>query len=379
MIEARSDIFFSFGPNILRVETFIRMIEYREHWVSQPQDWRPEPGCDAADEVFSLIDHLFVTYPMPAFFRKAWMQPGPLRSPARDWFCQITAGKNVRTLENIPTKLTSRAAHCAMAAPVNLTIEQAFRYGQVIAFGGSEKLAHEIVRSRAGTDFRGDRNWLSLIEKLAREPKFWPHEAAIVIDYVYFWILDHDGRSPAGLLKDNHTIELARKARLFWKQTAERAAAAYDNPRLTEFGHQDLRNRLLRSLINKWRAMEEVRPAIVRGTGGNEWHISELCSELELQREGSYMHNCVASYSPDCLRGVCSIWTVSDPDGTHVATIRIYPKDLELDEARAPFNRQPSPEIPSVIRTWARSNQIDDCWLEDEYEFNDCTQLKLIG
>ncbi|MGI9243631.1 MAG: hypothetical protein ACR2RV_22735, partial [Verrucomicrobiales bacterium] len=169
VLEARSDAFFKFTPDVLRVEVFMRMVEYREHWLRQPEHWFAQTGVGPAGEVFSLIDHLFVRYELPDFFRKAWMEPGPLRSPARDWFCQLTGGKSIRKLNGLPTKLSSRAAHCAMAAPANLTIEQAFRYGQVIAYGGSAELGTEIARSRAGTDFARDRVWLTLIEKLARE------------------------------------------------------------------------------------------------------------------------------------------------------------------------------------------------------------------
>ena len=224
VLEAQTDVFFTLAPNALRVETFIRMVEYREHWIRQPEAWKPEPGCSPADDVFSLIDHLFVTYPMPAFFRKAWMQPSPLRTHARDWFCQIAGGKNLRTLQNLPTKLTARAAHCAMAAPPHLSIEQSFRWGQVLALGGGDELATEIVRSRIGENFDGDRVWLKLIEKLAREPRFWAHEAAIVVDYIYFRIIDGDGTLPDGLIKGKHIIEIAKQARLFWIETAERAA-----------------------------------------------------------------------------------------------------------------------------------------------------------
>jgi hypothetical protein len=378
VVEARSEVFFTFSPNVLRVETFIRMVEYREHWIRQPETWKPEPNCGPADEFFSLIDHLFVTYPMPAFFRKAWMQPGALRAPARDWFCQIAGGKNVRTLQNLPTKLSARAAHCAMSAPSHLTIEQSFRWGQVLAFGGSEELAAEIVRSRLGENFSGDRLWLKLVEKLAREPRFWAHEAAIVVDYIHFRILDGRGKLPDGFLKDKHIIEIAKQARAFWKQTAERAAHAHDDPRLVEFGIQGIRNQLLRMATHKWKPMDKVRPATLRGSDGAEWRITELCSELELQREGSWMHNCVATYSSWCQSGICSIWTVADSSGKHVATIRLYPELLELDETRAAFNRKPDHEVLRAVRTWARSNKIDDMWLDDEYDFSDRTQLELV-
>lgn len=378
VLEARSAIFFSFAPDLLRVETFLRMVEYRAHWIRQPETWQPEPACGAAEEVLSLIDHLFVSFPMPAFFRKAWMQAGPLRSAARDWFCQVAAGKNVRALKDIPTKLTARAAHLAMAAPAHLTIEQAFRWGQVLAFGGSEGLAAEVVRSRIGEDFASDRAWLKLIEKLAREPRFWAHEAAIVIDYIHFHILDGDGRLPGGLISGNHIIEIAKRARRFWRVTAERAAEAHEDPRLVEFGYQHIRNRLLRMATHKWKPMDDVRPATLRTSDGKVWRIRELCSELELLREGSAMHNCVATYASWCSRGICSIWAVGDAAGRHLATIRLYPEDRELDEARAPFNREPSKQILGVIRTWARHNRIDDRWLDDEFGSCDGARLELV-
>ena len=124
--------------------------------------------------------------------------------------------------------------------------------------------------------------------------------------------------------------------------------------------------------------MQDVRPAIIREAAGKEIHISELCNELELQREGSAMHNCVASYSPDCLRGACSIWSAKDRAGGHLATIRLYPPDLELDEVRAPFNVEPGRDILRAVRTWARHNKIDDHWLDDEFGFGDATRLELL-
>ncbi len=378
VLKARGRVFFELSPEVLRVEVFLRMVEYRGQWLRQPEDWHPHAGSDPAGEVFSLIDHLFVRYPLPTYFRKAWMEAGPLRSRARDWFCQLTAGKSLRKLKDLPTRLSSRAAHSTMSAPASLTIEQALRYGQVIAFGGSEELATEIVRSRAGTDFRHDGIWLTLFEKLAGAPRFAAHEAPIVIDYIHFWILDHQGRSPARLLGDNHIIELGKRARRFWKETAERAATAYADPRLIEFGLQDVRNRLLRAIVRRWEPMQNVRPATIHGEAGREWHIDELCSELELQREGTAMHHCVASYSPDCLRGACSIWSAREEAGGRVATIRLHVPDLMLDEARAPFNEEPDRDTLQAIRTWARHHQVDDQWLDDEFGFCDATRLELI-
>ena len=377
-LESRGDLFFEFGPETLRVETFVRMVEYREHWVRDPAGWRPSPEHSPADQVFSLIDHLFATYPLPAFFRKAWMQPGPLRSLARDWFCQIAGGENVRALKDLPTKLSARAAHHTMAAPARLTIEQALRYGQVIAFGGSEQLAGEIVRSRIGENFDGDATWLKVIEKLAREPSFAPCEAPIVIDYLYYRTMEQDGRAPTGFLENNHIIEIARRARKFWRQTSEDAAVAHYDRSLTEFGSQCVRNHLLRLLTQRWEPSDKIRPATVIGQDGTGWRVSELCSELELQREGSRMHHCVAGYSRSCQRGLYSIWTVTDPEETHVATIRIYPSDMELDEARAAFNHQPSRAVLAVIRTWARANQIDDAWLTDTFDYDERPELELV-
>ena len=379
ILEARSDAFFVFAPKLLRVECFLRMAAYREHWIRQPSDWQPAPGADAAAQVFSLIDHLFVTYPMPAFFRKAWMQPGPLRSPARDWFCQIAAGQNIRAMKDLPTKLTGRAAHHTVAAPKHLTIEQALRHGQVLAFGGSEELACHVVQSRVGGQFHPERIWLKLIEKLAREPSFWAHEAPIVIDYIQFKLIENGARPVERLLKGHHIIELAKKARLFWKQAAERAARATWEPQLREFGHQHIRNSLLRMITRRWEPMENVRPATIRNRAGESWQITELCSEMDLHREGSYMHHCVAIYSPECQRGECSIWTLTDAADNQLATIRVCPKIPMLEEARARFNHQPDDEVLSAIHTWAQQNNINDRWLAHEFGFADDTLLELVG
>ena len=54
-------------------------------------------------------------------------------------------------------------------------------------------LAAEIARSRIGENFNGDRLWLKLIEKLSREPRFWAHEAAIVIDSAVRMVVDATG------------------------------------------------------------------------------------------------------------------------------------------------------------------------------------------
>ena len=117
----------------------------------------------------------------------------------------------------------------------------------------------------------------------------------------------------------------------------------------------------------------------MRGDDGAEWHITELCSDLELQREGSWMHNCVATYSSWCQRGVCSIWTVTDNSGKQ-ATIRLYPETSSNSTRRArrsTTNRTERSSAPSAPGRAATTSTTGG--YTTTYQFDDRTQLELVG
>jgi len=79
--------------------------------------------------------------------------------------------------------------------------------------------------------------------------------------------------------------------------------------------------------------------------------VVPMATAKQLYSEGKKMDNCVSSYSYDCQRGRCQIWSLRDDTGKPMANLRTYVAEFEngtktimIAELKAPKNKPPSPE-----------------------------------
>jgi len=85
--------------------------------------------------------------------------------------------------------------------------------------------------------------------------------------------------------------------------------------------------------------------------GESEWKIRELTSGVELVYEGKAMRHCVASYARRCAAGFSSIFSLTRNEQPSL-TLEINPGTSTLIEARGKRNRAATSEEQQIVNLW---------------------------
>jgi hypothetical protein len=89
--------------------------------------------------------------------------------------------------------------------------------------------------------------------------------------------------------------------------------------------------------------------------------ITQIITPAELNREGSAMNHCVASYSYNCTNGTCSIWSMRAWDGENderLLTIELRHESRTIAQVRGVRNRKAKPEEMAMVEEWARREKL---------------------
>jgi hypothetical protein len=293
--------------------------------------WR-RTGYNAERQLLSLVRHLFVKYPVPAFLYKAWLPGGT--NPERQWFIEITAGVSVRQLSRLPVVLTKRMAFLFLTAPDWCTPMAALRYAQVVALGGDEWLAWHVNRSHLGQNgFRDDGFWSTVIRFLAGVPMLDGAQINVILEYI-----NHRRALEPGFSMKGRTPNALLRQVDDWQA-----------------GQNRLRNRgglLWHTSGIREGVFDTAAPA------GKWFRVVELLSGNELQDESRIMSHCVYTYAQSCARGRCSIFSLRIEDlltgaQERLATVEVDLHTYRLVQVRARFNAAPPVEHCRIITEWA--------------------------
>jgi len=293
------------------------------------------------------VRHLTARYPVPPFMDQAWFRADVYGDRYRNWFVQLGAGKNIRTLDT-PIPLTKLMAHHFLQAPDDYPIEGAIRWGQVHALGGGARLTGGLMGTRIGYDFQENEFWTSVIRFFVANPLLDRQHVGPIVDYLCAQKFEmrevmvgpgqvevHPPPQP-GLTMRGRTADtlLAQVER--WHRELGRASGA---ERLY-FRRSGLKELFLKAGKD----------------GESQWRIRELLSGAELVAEGRVMKHCVASYAHSCAQGRASIWAMELHGEVEVEkrqTIEVTREGV-IVQCRGKQNRLPTPAELDVIKAWAR-------------------------
>ena len=338
-------------------EALLALARHHKRWIRQPEEW--QPGTHTARRQFaSLARWMLANYTVPTFMDSAWfLGDTPAARQQQDWFIHIGIGENIRHAR-IPTSLTSRAAHYFLKAPSDFSIEQAFRWGQVLGLGGDKRLARSVAGSRLREFLEDEPFWFTVLQFLVNQEMLDSASVGPMVDYIYerkFVPVRHGDAplDPAFSMK-------GRTFTALW--------------RLVEAWHRELA-REAKTVPVEWAANE------IRGLEYHEedpetgavfrWTVQELLTARELFEEGRAMRHCVASYARSCAGGRTSIWSMRFEDtrsgSVHrVMTIELQNSTRAIVQARGRFNRQPGQRrssarlnrAPEILKKWASQEQL---------------------
>lgn len=303
-------------------------------WNRSPLTWNPEQGC-------SLLEHLFVVYPVPPFLIQTIQESIPSRN--YKWLCWlILLGRSIplksaaRLFEwNIPGKLP----HYLAQTPNSLrTPTEGIVYAEILRLGGTERDFRRII---ADGSYTIDLTNPDISES---ERQFWQETV--------YWLIAHreeltnvDSQRILAWARHCHSEErVGRRDTFRWSGRTVRAAReqaeAYEEEQYAwlTWGHQQYH----------W------EPHGWNWSEADDWSITELTSSKHLADEGIALRHCVGSYGWRCHVGTSAIFSVRYR-GQRRVTVEICPQTKALKQIHGLHNRNPTSAENDVVSRWQQT------------------------
>jgi hypothetical protein len=333
--------------------------KFNEMVLRDPATWKRR-GRTQASLTHHFVRYVFARYHVPRFLDQAWQDQLPYLAqadgrptPKQLLFIHLAQGGSVLTAPYQPVRLTKRMAHWFMQAPAYYTIDQAFRFAQVMGLGGDENLAWWVIQSNIGEPTGEDDFWLSVIALFARQAMFDNSHLPDIVEYVNHRKFERtrarDGREqgppePGFSMKGRTALALLRQTET-WK------------------AENNLLNRADPGQLT-W------RPGPVPGGDcwglhegqGAVYNFTELMDGEQLRAEGKAMKNCVLTHARSCYFGYGAIFSVTattnQQPSKRVATLELDIEKRQVYQVRAKCNQRITPETEKVIRQWAKERKL---------------------
>lgn len=299
--------------------------------------------------VLSLLDHLYVRYPVPICLYRtmlsneglnlvfseryhSWGRKARLRREQdyRRWFIALARGESFADLAG--NRLTRRQAHWFTLAPAMLSIEACEIWAEAAALG-VPVAGCDMILDRYGVDYLrtiadGRRSLFQFYARTWEDLE--PEEHIEIIDYI------------KGLLWDGNEVLKGRTAASIRRQ-CEAWHRLYEN----DFSSQ-----------RRFRSWKGAFPQWSGYVGSVLLEAIELTDSGQLARESRLQGHCVESYDDHCVSGHSRIvsfhWTAEDASAKRL-TLEIRPGSSAVVQIRGRFNRRATGAERRYIEVWAAS------------------------
>lgn len=328
-------------------------------WTRPLEGWQPK-GRSRRAELRSLIDHLFVRYPTPAFLYQAFDGDAD-RLHEDAWerrflllFTLVASGGRRKEIPGqLGAPLTKRMITQFLSAKARQSPLEALRMAQVMASCEDKGRARDLTSALMDTPFGRDRyphgedRAQEVIGWITRQPDLPLAEVGPLVDYI-----QHAQGEEGWSLKGRTVTSLNRDARAWHAELARiRKASGQIFPESSFRGWDRLEVKDLdRDLY--WRLS-----------------LKEISNSKALSAEGRAMGHCVYSYARQIAHGRTSIWSlrrhaVAIYDGVEypvggeerLLTIEVRNGARSVPQARGRFNRKAKEWEKVCLRRWARTN-----------------------
>jgi hypothetical protein len=324
-------------------------------WVRSLDGWVPPSDAVDDDDAVgrSLLEHLFVQFPVPATLFAPWTTMTAPSLKWATWLVLLGGGASLRrAAPRFGWHISSGLLHHLHDAPERLQPIEAIVWAELAQRGGT---AVEFARLRRHAAFiidttGGSADAIALDEEHERPARYRAFWIATVD-----WLVRH---------RDALTDEICRPV-LDWAMhrfTEDLARGTPANLCFTWSGrtpaaaHEQAETYAREILGSRYGYIEHLTWSL-RGwdwtvvDGAHEWTISELTSSRELAAESAAMHHCVGSYAHRCAAGTSAIFSARR-DGERMFTIELEPATRRVVQARGVANRACTESELAVVARW---------------------------
>lgn len=326
------------STGILKDSTLIGAVfnicRFRVYWQQGFATWMPMVK-KPADQLQSLIAHLFCRYQVPLFLYKVFWDSE--NDNHIHWFVFLANGGKVKQMRDIPIAFTQKTGHYFLKAPASYTVREALRWAQVKALNGTDVLAQRVAHSwLALKPYTNEDFWESFIRLIAQDSMFNPAKIGELIDYVR-----EEKRLNAAYSLKGRTIQSLLRQSDAWHS---RFGTVKGNEIWKPCG------------IAGWMSERE------RDNKKEVLLLEELAESRLLVNEGKTMRHCVASYAYYCARGRTAIFSlrkyVSGILSDTLATIEVNLSVNRVVQAKGKMNQPISEEAKKILFQWAGAQQL---------------------
>jgi len=340
----------------------LRNITELQHlFVTKLEEWKPA-SKNRHKQFASLLRHLFAKYEVPLFMDEAWHRANAWGSswnsigPVKElqWWLDIANGKNIRKSEHLPWPMTKRMAHFFIQTPDDFTITGAFRWAQIHALGGDERIVRAVMATFLGQALEvGEQHtfYESVLRFFINNPMLDTMHYGPILDYLrnqkYVTQRGAPGPPQPNLsMKDRQPDALLNQVESWHARLGQEKRRR----NASKWEHHEL--------IGDWSYQEKKKDHTVI------YSIVQLLTASELKEEGRRLEHCVGSYSWSCGSGRTSIWSVRryHPDGhtyDPLGTVEISNEHNRIVQFAAKRNRAPDTKAKSLVEKWSREFGIE--------------------
>jgi hypothetical protein len=338
------------------IRGLIKLHDRKVLWLRDPKAFKPK--SKNRDRLFAeFAGHLLDKYgDMPAFMHRVWLRGDRKAWRYRDWYVHLGRDHNLRTAK-LPVPMTRRVSHEFLQAPATYSVEQAIRWAQLTSLGARPAVIHAVAGSRIARGFDDDDEfWMSYFRFLIEHPMIDPRQIGPLADFIHSQ--KFEARQVPGDRPGEFRVEPPPQPGFSFRgrtpETLMRQMGEW---------HQSL-GRIKTLVGGDYEAASFAGFDVTRHAGPFPRHyaIRQLRSAADLIAESDALSHCVSSYHWSCLRGDCTIWSLSRRDGDtgpyrRMVTVEVSDEGL-ICQARGLANRDPDSEEISVIQAWASAARL---------------------
>lgn len=322
--------------------------EYKSSFIKDIDNFKfKTKSKDEEKQLLELVRYAFNKFTVPSFMYRAWELSYSInkenikilkeKTNYKDWYvCIATGGSLYKSyFKNFFTK---KETHIFLTCKYDLSINQALVYSVAKAEYNNEGIALRIARSKLSRKVITNKFWKNSIRFFAKNT---PKSINEIDDLVDFLSAKYRENRKYSILGQGYTLNSLNKKMNDWH---------YDLRRLKNIGNAS------------WKGAElDDSEYIKKDEYGNEiiWKFTQIKTAKELQLEGNKQRHCVFSYKDSCIKGYCSIWSLSTIDHLGITSKKLtieLSSGLSISQARGVANRSPKPQEQAILEKWAFDN-----------------------
>jgi len=322
-----------------------RIVKYKDYYIRNLEDV-VFCGKSPDSHFFQLVDHLFVEYKMPFFWRNIWEDSSLATAYTEGWFVwffMLARGESI--VKTSPIPITKRQAHLFSKSNSKYHPSQALRIAQFVSLGGNMASSRGILYLQ--------RMIRSTIKSTKEEEDFF-------IDLMRWFV-------PHRMLDPNKFIEIFdwafdrkfNRNNVFHNENFTMKGRTIENVLIEAVKWHDDMNKIknINSKVN-WNGInvpDFIFEEHIEDSNYTIWEIKQILCGENLKREGMALRHCVISYLESCVRGDCSIWSMTK-NGERILTLEI--RGNAIVQAAGKANRAPTGKELEIVNKFCLKTKI---------------------